>query len=208
MKTIRRFHSGSSLIEVVVAMAVVAFGLVAVLGVMPKAFDSAAASQHETRSFEIAGRLFAAMSSQPYTDIRFPSYGFNGARVTSRDRKINLETPANSSPPMKPWEQADGPSSGPNGPFKTNDGALVANYRGMIFDKDGGEWYLDKPTQDQTTMQSSSEKFEAYRIRISVDNDPAIPDIADPKISRRVTIRVAWRPFSQNFRDYVRIISK
>ncbi|MBS0659745.1 MAG: hypothetical protein JSR82_16010 [Verrucomicrobia bacterium] len=198
--------AGSSLIEVVLAMAVVAFGMVAVLGVMPNAFDSAASSQHETRAVEIASRLFSQMANQKYTEIRLASYGYNGVR-TSRDRIINLELPGNSTPRLISWSNADGPSSA-DGPFKTADNKLTANYRGVIFDSDGGEWFLDKPTVNEAEARSSAEKFAVYRIRISVDSDPAIPEIADPKVARRVTIRVSWPPHNQNFRDYVRVISR
>lgn len=200
-------HAGSSLIEVVVAMGVVAVGMVAVLGVMPNAFDSAASSQHETRAVEIASRLFSQMASQKYTEIRLPSYGFNGVK-TGRDRIINLELPANSTPSLLAWTGTDGPFDPGNGPFKTADNKLTANYRGVIFDSEGGEWFLDKPTVSETDARSSAEKFAVYQIRISVDSDQTIPELADPKIARRVTIRVSWPPHKQNFRDYVRVISR
>ncbi len=66
-----------SLIEVVLALGIIAFALVAILGMIPVALESNRASIDETRATEIAGQVFATLSSQPFEAISLCGNGIN-----------------------------------------------------------------------------------------------------------------------------------
>lgn len=56
-----------SLVEVTIALGITAFGLVAILGVLPVAFSTSRASITQTRATEIANTVFAGLRAQPFT---------------------------------------------------------------------------------------------------------------------------------------------
>lgn len=56
-----------SLVEVTIAMGIIAFGLVAILGVLPVAFTTSRASITQTRATGIADTVFAGLRAQPFT---------------------------------------------------------------------------------------------------------------------------------------------
>lgn len=184
---------GFSLIEVVLALGVVAIGVIAILGVLPGGFDTALVAQHEVRAQQIAQRLLADFSSQPFTAVRFAHYGFDGG--VDSDVVFDLSQ-SSVTPPFKGW---------------------WANSKGVLFDDGLTSWnrvtapsyfyYLDKPG-DPTQASSGAEKFPTYRITITFDNPSSPPEVADSANSKRVTVRVAWRPEAQNFRDFVRLVRR
>lgn len=70
----REAWRGFSLVEVTLALGVIAFALVAILGVFPAGLRSSLASQNETRAAQFAAAIFAAMDSQAATQ-------FNGVKL-------------------------------------------------------------------------------------------------------------------------------
>lgn len=63
------FHLAAafSLVEVTIALGITAFGLVAILGVLPVAFTTSRTSISQTRSTGIMETVFAGMRAQPFT---------------------------------------------------------------------------------------------------------------------------------------------
>jgi uncharacterized protein (TIGR02598 family) len=61
---IRSRTSAFTLIEIVIAVAIIAFALVGILGLFPTALNSAADSQTETQAAFIAQRIFSNLGSQ------------------------------------------------------------------------------------------------------------------------------------------------
>lgn len=64
-----------SLVEVVLALGVIAFAIVAILGVLPVALQTGHTSQDETRAAQIAQSVFSTMSSQAqskFTGVSLP----------------------------------------------------------------------------------------------------------------------------------------
>jgi len=145
-----------SLVEVVLAIGVIAFALVAILGVFPVGLSTSHSAQDETRAAQIAQDIFSSLASQAPSNFGNPTInqpsGFSYGVPLDRDYIYQ---------PLG----AD------------NDGQLVATYQAGL----------------------------PYEITISTN---ASPTGFDPGYACEITVRVAWEPFSQNYRDFVRIISK
>src|SRR5437870_544450 len=62
--------NGFSLVEVVLAVGVIAFAIVAILGVVPVGLNTSHSAQDETRAAQIAQDILTSISSQAQT--RFP----------------------------------------------------------------------------------------------------------------------------------------
>lgn len=79
-----------SLIEIVLALAVISFALVGIMGLFPAAMKSAKESQQETRATHIAQQIFDDLASLPGTNT-FVAIGTNIVNSSSR-QAINLTT--------------------------------------------------------------------------------------------------------------------
>lgn len=149
--------SGFSLVEVVLALGVVSFAIVAILGVLPIGLQSGRSAQDETRASQVAQNIFASIASQ--SQSTYPN-------------AVILQTVSPSVPAFSyPVNLATG---GPYVLGANNDGQLAA-------------YSADLP----------------YKITIAVN---AAPVGFDPGYASEVAIRVESK--SQDFRDFVRIISK
>jgi uncharacterized protein (TIGR02598 family) len=92
MKTRTSRKAGFSLIEIVVALGVISFALVAILGVLPLGLKSGRNSAQETRANHLAEQIFATLSTQPFTSANLSSLGSNSTPID-----LSLEnTPAGS----------------------------------------------------------------------------------------------------------------
>jgi len=60
-------HRGFSLIEVTLAVSVIAFALVSLLGLVPLGLTNSRACQSETRAAELAHTVFATIAAEPFT---------------------------------------------------------------------------------------------------------------------------------------------
>lgn len=164
MKLTSRFDpTGFTLVEVVLALGIVSFAIVAIIGVLPAGLTVSHTSQDETRSAQIAQDILTSLASQAQTN--FPNCVIKqSATPTALDFSYNVvldgTTPAYSF-------AAD------------NDGHLVV--------------------PDGTTVPP-------YQVTVFVATTP--PAGFDAGFAALITVRVAWQPFSQNYRDFVRIISK
>jgi uncharacterized protein (TIGR02598 family) len=142
-----------SLVEVVVALGVVSFAIVAILGLMPTGLQTGRSSQDETRSPQIAQDIFASIASQAQNT--YPN-------------AIVSQSVGNFSYPISL-------TGGPYTLGANNDGQLVNPYT------------ADLP----------------YKITITINSAPTGFDAG---YASELAVRV--EPKAQNFRDYVRIISK
>lgn len=70
MKTISAPHRGFSLIEVSITLAVVAFALVGIMGVLPVAMQNTRTCVDETRAAQLARLVFNTLQSEPFTAAR------------------------------------------------------------------------------------------------------------------------------------------
>ena len=145
-----------SLVEVVLALGVVSFAIVAILGVFPLGLSTSHSAQDETRVAQIAEDILASLAGQAPTN-------YNNASIV-QPSGFQYNVPLNRDFDYQPL--------GAN-----NDGTLKANYASGM----------------------------PYKITLSTK---ASPTGFDPGYACQVTVRVAWQPFAQNYRDYVRIISK
>jgi type II secretory pathway pseudopilin PulG len=146
-----------SLVEVVLALGVVAFALVAILGVFPTGLTTQHSAQDDSRSAQIAGDILSSVVSQAQTNwpnatITQPS-GFSYSVLLNRD-----------------WT-----SPSPLG--AAYDGTLTASYSAGL----------------------------PYQITISTKGTPTG---FDSGYACEISIHVAWQPFSQNYRDFTRIVTE
>jgi uncharacterized protein (TIGR02598 family) len=80
---IERRYKAFSLAEVVVALGVISFAIVAILGVLPTGLQSGKSSQDETRATQIAQTIFASVSSQA-------SVQFDNVNLLLNDNRTNV----------------------------------------------------------------------------------------------------------------------
>jgi uncharacterized protein (TIGR02598 family) len=80
---------GFSLVEVVLALGVVAFAIVAILGVLPVALQTGHSAQDDTRSSQIAQDILASIASQ--TQSNYPNAVISQSR-TSFSYPVNVGT--------------------------------------------------------------------------------------------------------------------
>lgn len=65
-------HSGFSLVEIVLALGILSFAIVAILGLFPIAMRDAKDSKNETHAAMIAQLILGQLRSQPVADSSFP----------------------------------------------------------------------------------------------------------------------------------------
>ncbi len=156
-----RSRTGFSLIEVVLALGVIAFAVVAMLGVLPVGLSTGHDAQNETRAAQIAQDIITSMASQAQT--RYPN-----ATIAQPSSTFSYDVDLSIS---KTYDTLGA----------DNDGNLVA--------------YGNANQAPQ----------HPYHITVRIDPNSAG---FDPGYATTVTVRVAWQPFAQNFRDFVRIVTK
>lgn len=105
-------QGGFSLVEVVIALGVVGFAIVAILGVVPIGLQTSHSSQDETRAAQVAQAIFSSLSSQAQTQ-------FNSVQLKPND---------NSTIPS-----FDFTSSTTTLLYADNDGKLSANSAGAVY---------------------------------------------------------------------------
>jgi Tfp pilus assembly protein PilV len=168
-----------SLVEVVLALGVIAVGVVAILGLFPTALQTSHAAQDETRAPQIAQDIIASISSQAQSALSSPS-----------------PSPA-PSPAAIVYQPQPSPSPGFSYAvdLTTSSNPSSPNF---YVDNDG------RFTQDATTAAYAIFIFTNN----SPPGFPTPPPAYANKITVRVAWPANAPAASQTYRDYVRIISK
>ena len=78
----RRVRRAFSLVEVTLALAIVSFALVAIIGVIPAAVSSGRQSFNQNRAATIANTLFTSFRSQPFSSVGYLDDQFTEDGVT------------------------------------------------------------------------------------------------------------------------------
>jgi type II secretory pathway pseudopilin PulG len=163
---------GFSLVEVVIALGVIAFAVLAIVGIVPIGMQTGKSAQNDTRAAQIAQDIFAGLSTQ--------------ARTFSSPAFLNVGAAINQGP-----TSIGQPSPSPT-PFNYNVNlARVYTYT-LGADNDGN-------------LKSVYTKGLPYLITMTTTPDPA--GFAKG-YACLVSLRIAWPPFAQSYRDFNRIITR
>ena len=71
-----RTRSGFSLVEIMVALVVIAVGLIAIVGLIPQGIQSSRSAGDNTLVATIVHDVFNTMRSQPFTAVNLNAFGF------------------------------------------------------------------------------------------------------------------------------------
>jgi type II secretory pathway pseudopilin PulG len=186
MKQFRdQFRNAFSLVEVVLALGVISFAIVAILGVFPLGLSTGHSAQDETHAPQIAQTIFATLASQTFNAVSIKLYDSTGNASGSVDLDLTQQNGA-----------------------EPNLSGLSANNSGEVFIATAGNppKFLSAhappalPATDSTAV---------YAVAVLFNNSPAG---FDAQFANQVTITVAWpagaTTANQTKRDYTRIISK
>lgn len=178
MRTKRQMKfDGFSLIEVVLALGVVAFAIVAIIGAFPVGMQTGHAAQDETRAPQIAQDIFAALAAQ--------------ARTTASPVALNVAAMISQFPTT-----VSHPSATPT-PFSTPISLQATTTGNVCADNDGN---LKLGNNSSTPCAG-----QPYQVTITTAVDPTG---FNSGYACQVTVRVAWQPFAQNYREFVRTITR
>jgi len=81
MKRRQSHEIGFSLAEIVIALGVMAFGLVAIIGVIPIGLSSGRSAVQDTRANHLAEQIFATLQVQPFTAASLATLGNSSSTV-------------------------------------------------------------------------------------------------------------------------------
>jgi len=185
MRPIRLARHAFSLVEVVLALGVISFAIVAILGVFPVGLSTGHSAQDETRAPQIAQTVFAALASQTFNAVSIKLYDTTGASSGSMDMDLTQE----------------------NG-VDPNLNGLSANNSGDVFILAAGGSAKFFSNHSLPALPAS-DATPVYAITVLFNNSPSG---FDAQFANEVTITVAWpanaAAANQTKRDYTRIISK
>ncbi|MGI8819380.1 MAG: type IV pilus modification PilV family protein [Chthoniobacterales bacterium] len=84
--------SAFSLVEVVLALGVVGFAIVAILGVVPIGLSAGRGAQDESRAAQIAQSILAGLASQKFDAVAIPLFDANGTQTGSVPFNLTSQT--------------------------------------------------------------------------------------------------------------------
>lgn len=93
----REFTLGFSLVEIVLTLGVISFGLVAIIGLLPIGLASNRGTIQETRANHLAEEVFSTLRSQPFTNVSLTSLGSSASPINLSTEDTPPQTPG--SPP-------------------------------------------------------------------------------------------------------------
>jgi type II secretory pathway pseudopilin PulG len=176
-----------SLVEVVLALGVISFAIVAILGVFPIGLSTSRSAQDETRAPQIAQTIFASLEGQPFSAVSIKLYGADGAQSGTLDVDLALQT-------------------GANADFN---GLSANNYGEIFIIKPGDPPKFLGPYFPPPPPPPLPDTTPVYAIALLFNNAPSGFDTG---YANKVTLSVAWPASApvanQTRRNYTRIISK
>jgi type II secretory pathway pseudopilin PulG len=174
-----------SLVEVVLALGVISFAIVAILGVFPIGLSTSHSAQDETRAPQIAQTIFATLAGQTFGTISLKLYNADGTANGSVDMDLTQQT---------------GTDPNLNG--------LSANNSGDVFILTAGNPAKFFSVHSPPSLPAT-DATPVYAITALFNNAPTG---FDAQFANEVTITVAWpagaAAANQTKRSYTRIISK
>jgi type II secretory pathway pseudopilin PulG len=180
-----RRHRAFSLVEVVLALGVISFAIVAILGVFPLGLSTSRSAQDESRAPQIAQTILASLASQNFSAISLKLYDGEGTSSGSVDMDLSSQT---------------GTNADLNGLSANNEGEIFIVPPGSPPKFLGPYSPLPLPPPDATPI---------YAITLLFNNAPTGFDAG---FANQVTLTVAWpataAPANQTKRNYTRILSK
>src|SRR5437773_8183613 len=85
--------SAFSLVEVVLALGVISFALVAIIGLLPIGLASGRGTIQETRANHLAEEVFSTLRSQPFTNVGLASFSSNSGPINLSTENTPAQTP-------------------------------------------------------------------------------------------------------------------
>lgn len=170
-----------SLVEVVLALGVVSFAIVAILGLIPMGLQTSHSSQDETRAAHIAQSILATFSAQQFNAVTFLLYN---ASDGTQSGSVAFDLTAQN-------------GAGP---------AWAANNSGELFVPGTPVTFLTRPSGPPT---NSADTGQTYSVTISFNNTPTGFDAQYAnELVVSVAWPANAPAANQTKRDFVRIISK
>jgi type II secretory pathway pseudopilin PulG len=175
----RRF--GFSLVEVVLALGVVSFAIVAILGLIPTGLQTSHSSQDETRASQIAQSILVTFSGQQFNAVTFLEYD---ASDGSQSGSIAFDLSS---------QNGSGPTWG-------------ANNSGELFVPGTPIRFLTRPSGPPATAADTG---QTYSVTISFNNALTGFDAQYAnELVVSVAWPANAAPANQTRRDFVRIVSR
>ena len=177
----RRPCHAFSLVEVVLALGVIAIAITAILGVFPVALTTGHSAQDETRAAQIAQSILATFSGQQFSTVTFLLYD---ASDGSQNGSVTFDL-ANQSGPGPTW---------------------AANNNGELFVPGAPPKFLTRPSGPPT---KSADTGQTYSVAVSFNNAPTGFDAQYAnQLVVSVAWPATAAAANQTKRDFVRIISR
>ena len=170
-----------SLVEVVLALGIVAFAVVAILGLIPTALQTSHSSQDDTRAAQIAQSILAVFSEQQFSAVTFLEYD---STTGSQSGSINFDLKSQN-------------GTGAN---------WAANNEGEVFIPGPPVKFLTRPSGPPAAPADTA---QTYAVTVSFNNSPAGFDAQYANqlvVSIAWPANAALA--NQTKRDFVRIVSR
>ncbi|MEI6071597.1 MAG: hypothetical protein WCS31_07380 [Verrucomicrobiae bacterium] len=149
-----------SLVEIVLALGVISFALVGIIGLFPAAMKSAQESQRETRATLIARQIFSDLRIQPGTN-RLLVCGNSAANTNSLRTNFNLA--AHGHAEFLSYDQ---------------EGSGLASTSGAVFTNGCPATVFLVRIEEDPNLPASTEKTTNFLARIEVDTNTGIPNLS------------------------------
>jgi type II secretory pathway pseudopilin PulG len=178
----KKQRSAFSLVEVVVSLGIIAFAIVAIIGVVPLGLSTGRSAQDETRAPQIAQDVFASLASQAQTKGM---------------AKITINPVYTMPPPGQPLDTTKTPGYDINLGSPFDYATLAADADGRLIATGGKGDLIKYPYEVLVQVKPNPPNFDTNAAQVTVrvisppSRDPSQPPSAQ-----------------QSVRDFVRIISK
>ena len=171
-----------SLVEVVLALGVVSFAIVAILGVFPLGLRTGRSAQDETRAAQIAQAVFSTFANQPFDNVVIPLYDDTGM-VNGAVPALNLSN-----------ENGSGP-------------AWNANAKGEVFVSGNPVKFLNPPSLPVDTTAAYSVTLLFSKSPVGFD-----PPSGGKGFGNQITVAISWPAIAsvanRTTRNFVQTISR
>jgi uncharacterized protein (TIGR02598 family) len=114
LKTTARTRAGFSLIEVSIAMAVAAVGLIAIIGLLPPGIQSSRDAADNTIAASVVQDVFSTIRAASFTDVDLNTpFGFTGPGASTGPYNLQNAYPATPNPVKAYFDLSGGPVPDP-----------------------------------------------------------------------------------------------